>query len=240
VVLPPALAIMSGAGMLAGTAGHALAAQVDLPSQPFSVSSTTRGTTLTAPINFATFDNSLGTLTEVDVSVVDVHTGETLGVTPVSGAEGGTAAQTDNFMIDSPNQSPIIRAPPVNASVSCVVSSANCPVSSSAFASLLLADFAPNPDDITDPIGMNPFETGSTVSLFAGIDDDPSADSCTTIGAGGSCTFTNDASFSGDLKVTYIYTPNETSVPEPASLALLGIGVLDLGFAQRRQRRAAG
>ena len=54
----------------------------------------------------------------------------------------------------------------------------------------------------------------------------------------GTCTPTNDISWSGTLSLTYVYTP-DTGVPEPGGGAALLTGMAGLGWAGRRRLSGA-
>jgi len=228
-----ALAIMGGAGLLAGSAGEAVAATTVPQTLPYSVTASDTSNPASQTLNFNQFNSALGTLTEVDISVSNERESGSVSITDnhalnFGGGEGGTASQEASFAIKDTVLTEMSTGD--GTSASCFTN--GCSNSNGATISPLATD----PYKITSANASEfaLFLGASTVPLTASITG-AFIDSCVDSSSGG-CSFTNTATMAGSLSVQYTYT---ATASEPASLALLTAGMIGLAFVVRRQRPGA-
>jgi hypothetical protein len=229
-----AAALIAGAGL---TVGGAEAAPT-----PFLLSATGDGFA-TQTISFSKFDSSLGTLTGVTFSLTSSETLKS-GFS-LTGGEGGTgsASMSVSFEINGPGA--------VSSTLFSGLGGATSSCTDTVFpydCTNLVNDTTTNPSftspfpvplaDLGSYVGVGMFDVVLDMDLF-----DVGVASCISArSVAPTCTATAEATWSGELEVTFLFTPNPgdpPSVPEPGSLGVLAFSLAGLIAVTRRRRSPA-
>jgi hypothetical protein len=187
----------------------------------------------TDPITFNGFDATLGTLTDVHITLTSNAT-----------VNSTTFNEAGPTFVGSPT--------PVTATATTTVSGSGLLAAVSASSTVTTPGFVGiDPSGFTvvgtvtgsDTAHQNLFNPPSDLSGFVGGADTVTLTIAEDGSEGGSVPGTvftgNNGSASGSLSIYYSYTPNVVvSSPEPASLLLLGAGMLGLGILRGRRRRS--
>jgi hypothetical protein len=222
----PTMAVMAGAGLLA-------AANAQAQTDPFSV---TTPSTETNTLSFSQFDPTLGTLTGVSFALS--NSAATLnGLMTLTGGEAGfgAGAAVVDFLATGPGAGGPgaiqLFGDNQTATVSC--GSANCTDPNSVNGSFASPATVNGPTDLPSYEGLGTFDVDVSVASF-------NASTATCMGFNNgptpTCTTTGSATWTGDITVSFQYTPAVTEAPEPGTFGLLAAALSGMAMLTRRRR----